>query len=658
MYGIRFFLIAVVTIVLASPADAVVNLSGEVYDGFGGPLTPGTYSITDDLLIPRGESLTIQAGAVIKINHALLKVRGGLTVAGDPSNPVIFTSNNDNTAGERLNTSSGLPQPGDWQRVSFEPGSIGNIAHTHFRYGGDGLTMLDISSSVTLTDCEFRKSGSNGMTISNEPSELAVVKNCVFLENAGAAIHANRSDSLVTSEFQNNTAQGNHADVISVTGTIKTSGVIASKIPIFFAEDLTIGDFDPDTAGITVDVSPGVVFKARASRIVVNDQFNIRGTQESPVTFTSEEDAGSDAGGDTKSGDNHPAPGQWKSVNYMAKSKGNLSHTQFRYGGVAGAVLEITSAIDISDCTFAYNASSGLTIANVTDHATIKNCVFKENGNYAVYTKNPNALMVNHFENNSAHGNRADVIFATGEITKSGTLQNSIPIFFDAHLKIGDTDETTPGIIVNVSPGVIFKSNSGSVIVNDQFNVDGSQDNPVIFTSDQDTGADAAGDTLAGDNLPGPGQWGQILFQPGSSGSIIHSIFRYGGAGFIPVFENYTPIRISDSAFYLNSGTGISANADTTLVRITSRNNGEGLRLKQFGNSQIYGGIIQNCTGNGITILDQQSLTALDLTICGNRENGVEISTEEHVSISKSNILTNTGWGVLMKVLEIARFSR
>ena len=50
----------------AAPSYSLTELNGDVYDGNGGPLTPGTYNIVQNITVPEGQTLTVQAGTVVK----------------------------------------------------------------------------------------------------------------------------------------------------------------------------------------------------------------------------------------------------------------------------------------------------------------------------------------------------------------------------------------------------------------------------------------------------------------------------------------------------------------------------------------------------------------------------------------------------------------
>ncbi|MBL8895999.1 MAG: hypothetical protein JNM84_00145, partial [Planctomycetes bacterium] len=59
-------------LLLVSAAAAQTPLSGSLRDGAGGPLLSGVvYHVTGNLSVPVGQTLTIQAGAILKFQSNL-----------------------------------------------------------------------------------------------------------------------------------------------------------------------------------------------------------------------------------------------------------------------------------------------------------------------------------------------------------------------------------------------------------------------------------------------------------------------------------------------------------------------------------------------------------------------------------------------------------
>ena len=77
-----------------------VPLTGMLSDSTTGPLAAGVY-VANTISVPAGETLTIDAGVVIKFEFdTRFDVEGTLIVDGTPGNPVIFTETRDDVGGD------------------------------------------------------------------------------------------------------------------------------------------------------------------------------------------------------------------------------------------------------------------------------------------------------------------------------------------------------------------------------------------------------------------------------------------------------------------------------------------------------------------------------------------------------------------------------
>ena len=99
------------------------------------------YWLDDDVTVPLGLSLQVDAGQVVKPSHinAELHVNGTFTVTGTATDPVVFTSAADDTRGGDTNGDGDVSSPaaGQWSRIRLLDDSTGNsIDHLESHYGG------------------------------------------------------------------------------------------------------------------------------------------------------------------------------------------------------------------------------------------------------------------------------------------------------------------------------------------------------------------------------------------------------------------------------------------------------------------------------------------------------------------------------------------
>ena len=125
-----------------------------------------------------------------------------------------------------------------------------------------------------------------------------------------------------------------------------------------------------------------------------------------------------------------------------------------------------------------------------------------------------------------------------------------------------------PEVELTIDPGTVVQFDTGdSLIVEGTLIAAGTATDKILFTSDRDdTGLDGEPGTTDdidtegnGPTTGSPGQWTNIEFRVGSSGSLLrHTEFRFGGAGGRGnVFVNSGPLTLGDSLIRNSSSDGL-----------------------------------------------------------------------------------------------------
>jgi len=144
-------LTAIVTTAAISAVGEKQPLSGSV----NGSLAAGEYLVKSIIVVPDGESLSLQAGTTLYFEQLTgIDVRGGLSADGSPDAPVILTSVND---------TAGAPEPAqafDWNGIKAE-GAAASVSLRHARVSHSvyGVNLRDPAIRAELSGVVFQNNG-------------------------------------------------------------------------------------------------------------------------------------------------------------------------------------------------------------------------------------------------------------------------------------------------------------------------------------------------------------------------------------------------------------------------------------------------------------------------------------------------------------------
>jgi hypothetical protein len=366
------------------------------------------YVLQGDVVVPSHVSLAIDPGVVVKGSSywCSMVVAGRLTAQGTPSDPVVFTSFHDDTAGGDSNGNGASTQPArdQWGGIVFQPGSTGVLSQVSFRFGGgESAAMVDVDAAqVSVQGCRFIASGDDAIRIRNvEHPANVTVEASHFEDSFSDAIQCdNASPTIVSSVFLTNS--------IYLTGTCFphfAGDLVAPKDGVWIAgATLTRGGTweDPGIpyvvggdivipAAHTVTLAPGTVFKFSSywNSLFVDGRLEANGSTSRPIRFTSlADDVGGDTNGDADATDPAtPKPGDWGGLIFQAGSRGKLSHADLSFGGgeTPGLVEIYNAQVELTDCAFQFSARDGLRIAQFDVSGAplpVRQCLFAGNGRY------------------------------------------------------------------------------------------------------------------------------------------------------------------------------------------------------------------------------------------------------------------------------------
>lgn len=560
------------------------------------------YWLRDDVLVPDGITLQIDAGQIVKPAHSGVEVivDGRFTATGTAGSPVVFTSFADDTRGGDTNGdgNGSVAAPGHWGRVQLRDSSSGNsIDHFESHFGGHfvGNSLLAISTDVTISNSTFSDSASDGVHLAGTD---AVMTANTFTGNLDAAISMDLDSNPTISGV---TISGNHINGLQVhAGTLQRDLVWDdADIVYWLNSDVTVPE------GTKLRIDEGQIVKPSHSgvELFVDGSLEITGTAAKPVVFTSfaDDTFGGDTNGDGSAAT--PAPGNWGRIDLRDTSAGNtVDHLQSYFGGhfVGNAFRAAGTDLSISNSTFSGSASDGLRLVD-TD-AILTDNVFTNNVDAAVsmdLSSNPDISGVT-ISGNGINGLQVD----------SGTLAESL-IWDDPEIvyRLNDDIVVPTGITLLVEAGQIVKpSHSGvELFVDGTFQVTGTDVSPVVFTSaaDDTFGGDTNGDGDA--SAAAPGQWGRIFLRGDSTGNSIEHLESHYGGHFVgnSLLAIDTDLSIVNSTFTRSASDAVRLQGtDAVMVNNVFRGNLD---------AAISMDLNSNPAISGVTVID-------------NRINGLQVS--------------------------------
>ncbi len=578
----------------------VVNESGTLNSN--ATWTPdNVYLIESQLTIPDGITLTIQAGTIVKYksgwgyNSITVASGGTLEATGTSINPVIFTSDRDDSIGGDTNGDGSATSPafGDYSTAvatsSYGTDNTISIAHGEFLYGSQAVSVDCTGSSgnsVNVTDSVIKGQ------LQAQYCEDGVVlfkRNQFELPSStsspAAYIYGGDPSGIVLGGTDENTFTGSgEAVAVHVQNTVINSGltwtVSGTSGAVVWSDGLTVDG----TLNLVADAVVKISQYNNGFTVGSGGTLEATGTSSDPVVFTSLKDdsVGGDTNGDGSA--TSPAFGDYgaaittDSYNSSNATVG-ISHAEFRYGGQPIAPF----------CTGNSNVSFTIDDSIIKGQVYIVNC---EQGSGSVL------LRRNQFELPSGSGYTAVnaqgsdpsgiVLGGTDENTFTGSGQaitvlvaNNNPtvstgstwvvngtsgaVIETSGISISGTLNLGAGAVIKMTPyGTGFYVASGGTL-----EATGTSINPVIFTSDRDDsiGGDTNGDGSA--TSPAFGDYSTAITTNsyGSSNATVgisHAEFRHGNQSMSPICTGNDDMSVSltdsvikDQVYAVNCGQGV-----------------------------------------------------------------------------------------------------
>ncbi|MBO6793699.1 MAG: right-handed parallel beta-helix repeat-containing protein [Balneolaceae bacterium] len=479
------------------------------------------YWVKNNITLGTGQTLTIQPGAVIKFADNIdFFIYGTLIADGTENDKIIFTSQYDDAIGGDSNGDGRATEPnrGNWRRIYLFDQSVNNVFdYVDIRYGGyssSGNLYID-ESTTSVTNTFVTNSNSYGIRVQKT---LTAFNNNTANNNASAGFYIAAPVELknLTAEFNNN-----HGMIIYAY----TNGLVS----------IVGGNFSNNNFN-GINFEGGGSYQQKIDSLV-------------NVTASNNGRTGIDIGTND-------------SENFLAE---NLT---IENNGWAGLQLFFRNRMQknavVRNSTFRGNSLDGLK----TSSAQIYGNTFEDN-QYGITIWGPLGHIYEDDlgnDGNTFNGNTYNNVLGLDGRALEDTLSSTFPenitsgaymfnsYFYQNAVNANDTLVIEPGVIVKMSPntrdldsrqnGRDFKVYDGILVA------EGTEENPIIFTSWRDD--TAGGDTDALDDTVSakPYDWDQLSITLTNSANhntdesrIKHVELRYGGDGALYLSLNNTSLK-------------------------------------------------------------------------------------------------------------------
>ncbi len=459
-----------------------------------------TYVLLHDLTIANGTYVDVEPGVVIKIESKSIYVNGGFKAEGTPTEKIVFTSTKDDNVGNPGDTNgdgnASAPASGNWNRIRFNDSSDDSYCSLNncvIKYGGNNYyyyqySMIETSNaSPTLSNSLIEQSAEYGVRVEGNSAPVlnnVIIQNCAY-EPVAMSLTSNPSFTSMTFTANRNKGLRILEGTLSSDATLISRDVAGITNIAYLIGNLTIA------SNATLTINPSVVVKMdNSATIYVDGALIADGTKNEKIVFTSTSD--DSAGGDTNDDGNTtiPAKGNWYGINFRSSgiaANNLLKHCVFRY---ASSIVEFNSSYALVDsCTVELSNYNAFRIYGSSNPVISHNQIFNIDRTPVHMSMFANPVFEANTMSNigiSAIGIKPETYSQNGTVPQRNFAGiNNITYYLAGQYIINSgTTITIPANIVFKTKQVrsYYDADDANILVNGNLQVQGTSENPVVFT--------------------------------------------------------------------------------------------------------------------------------------------------------------------------------
>lgn len=415
-----------------------------------------------------------------------------------------------------------------------------------------------------------------------------------------------------------------HAESATYVGSdiVQDTYWTLAQSPYVITNSITVAE------GKKLTIEAGVIVKiALYCSVIIDGTLTANGTSTQPIYVTSilDDTIGGDTNGDGAA--SQPARNNWGHIHLRNTSTNNLlNYVVIRYGGYytnANLTIE-SSSTTVSNATIEESSKHGIYVVGAAP--SISGCILRKNSWHGIYLTidSSNASLTNNtVSENDSYPNA--IVFGEGTITKPTVFRSQNAVY------VIRTTTVDKDVLLTVDPGTVVKiSQYCSITIKGTLSANGTQQQPVYFTSilDDSIMGDTNGDS--NNSAPNRNNWGHMFFTSESKNSVLnYAVIRYGGYyTSANIYTESSSLTISNSTIEESSKNGICiTNASPSITANTIRNNTQnGI----FANESSTPTITYNSiTGNGasaIALVGNAVNSLIHSNIISGKCNGITLS--------------------------------